>query len=227
MNRGKAASAAYVRALLEKSNLPRNQIAAISGLSNAYIRVLEKGDTASVGREKLISFGLALNLSLTEIDELLQVFDRSKLSKDDIPIFFETSKQIKISSALHPLRDVYVIELMYLRAEQIPGHQITVNDRPSTAFRPEGHRTYSDKSLVKAHPIYSELIEQIGRERKRNLLYQLTRNAVEHYIFRDSLEGYVRSCNDREEKRCQINRPISCVSWVSKLITTLVQDQDV
>lgn len=211
MNKNQQVSAAYIKALLKNSRMPRNQVAAISGLSNAYIRVLENGDSASVGRDKLISFAVALNLDLNEIDKLLNIFDRANLTKDDIPTFLGTSKHRKISSALHPLRDVYAMELVFLSIEQIPGHQVTVNNRPSAVFWPEGYRTFAEKSLVEAHHIYSDLIEAIGRERKRNLALQLARYPVDHYICRDNLEEYVKQCDDVKERQ-----------WLAKHVETML-----
>ena len=84
MKQQQKASADHVKMLLKRSRMPRNQVAAISGLSNEYIRVLEYGKSASVAREKLISFAVALNLDLHETDDLLTVFDRTKLTLDDI-----------------------------------------------------------------------------------------------------------------------------------------------
>jgi len=199
MNKRQEVSASHVKKLLRRSRMPRNQVAAISGLSNAYIRVLERGETASVGREKLISFAVALNLDLDETDELLAVFDRTKLTADDIPSFIETSKQMKISSALLPLRDAFLIELLFLAIEQVPGNQIIVNDRPTSCLRPEGFRSYSCRKMAKVHPIHSALIEAIGRERKRNLVSKLTHYPVYNYICRDNLEEYIRDCEDPEE----------------------------
>jgi len=212
MHKRQQESAAYINALLKNSRMPRNQVAAISGLSNAYIRVLENGDSASVGREKLIAFAVALNLDLNKIDDLLTIFDRAKLTTDDIPIFLETSKHRKISSALHPLRDVYAIELVFLSVEQIPGHQVTVNDMPSAVFRPEGYRTFTDKKLAEGHSIYSDLIEAIGRERSRNLVVQLARYPVDHYICRDNLEGYIKQCDDIEGKGWRVKH-IETMLW--------------
>lgn len=199
MNIGRKASASHVRKLLKRTRMPRNQVAAISGLSNAYIRILERGETASVRREKLISFAVALNLDLRETDELLSTFDRTKLTTDDIPSFIETSKQVKISSALLPLRDAFLIELLFLAIEQVPGDQIIVNDRPTSCLRPEGFRSYSCRNLTGVHPIHSALIEDIGRERKLNMVSKLTRYYIHNYICRDSLEEYIRECKDPEE----------------------------
>jgi transcriptional regulator with XRE-family HTH domain len=87
------ASAEYICKLLAQSPMPRNQVAALSGLTNTYIRDLERGIIANVGRDKLISLSVALNLDLIETDQMLKIFDRSPLSLDDIGIFLQTAER--------------------------------------------------------------------------------------------------------------------------------------
>jgi hypothetical protein len=48
----KKARSRNVQAILRDSPVSRNQIAAISGLSNPYIIGLEQGNIANVGRDK-------------------------------------------------------------------------------------------------------------------------------------------------------------------------------
>jgi transcriptional regulator with XRE-family HTH domain len=190
--------------LLKRSRMPRNQVAAISGLSNSYIRLLENGETARVVREKLISFAVALNLDLNETDALLNIFDRAKLSTDDIPTFVSSSEQVQMSSAMLPLRDVFIIELMFLSVERLPGKRIIVNDRPTSCLRPEGHRTYSCRRMDNSHPLQSSLTEAIGRERKLNMLAKLAYYPIEEFVFKDSLEEYILECIDPKERDWRI-----------------------
>jgi len=122
--------------LMGGSPVARNQIAAISGLSNPYIRDLEMGNIANVGREKLISLAIGLDLSLGEIDEMLTVFDRAKLTQADIPLFLEASRRSRISAALHPVHDSYTFDLLLLSAEQVPGPHVIVSTRPEELCQP-------------------------------------------------------------------------------------------
>ena len=57
--------AQYVQELIKKCQMPRNQIAALSGLSNPYIKELEAGRFARVRRERLIALAVAVNLDLS------------------------------------------------------------------------------------------------------------------------------------------------------------------
>ena len=195
-----AASAEYVRQLLSKSPMPRNQVAAISGLTNTYIRDLEKGIIANVARDKLISLSVALNLDLIETDQMLNIFDRAPLSEEDIPIFLQTSEKGHITSALLPVRDRYSLDLMMLSAERIPGRHIVVSSEPTVSLRAEGHRKYSERRLCTMHPIYGELVEAIGRERMKALEINLACHPTEQYICPQCLEDYIELCSDPVEK---------------------------
>ena len=199
MNSKTQAMADHVLELLNRSKRPRNQIATISGLTNTYIRDLERGHISNVPREKLIAFATALNLDLNEIDTMLAVFDRAGLTTGDIATFIETARRGAISGALLPVRDMFAYELIVLSAEMIPGRQIIVNDRPTMCLLEEGHRSHSDRSLLSLHPIYAELIEAIGTERRKNFHRLLAAHSVDLYLCKRCLEDYLHPEVDREE----------------------------
>jgi transcriptional regulator with XRE-family HTH domain len=194
----------YIANLLDQSPVSRNQIAAISGLSNPYLRELEQGHIANVGREKLIAFAVALNLDLRTTDEMLGIFDRAGLSEQDIPLFLEVSKKCRISAALHPVKDDFTFDLVIFAAEQIAGDHVLVSPRPAACLRPEGHRLYTEKDLVQDHPLYGPLVETITLERRRNLMFQLIDHPVEQYICKKCLEDYITRCSDPLEKAWRI-----------------------
>jgi transcriptional regulator with XRE-family HTH domain len=190
----------YVQGLMQRSPVSRNQIAAISGLSNPYIRDLEMGTIANVGREKLIALAIALDLDLSEIDHMLTVFDRARLSRDDIPDFLEASKRCRISAALHPVHDSYTFDLLLLSAELIAGPHVIVSTRPASCLRTEEHRWYSEKTLVEKHGIYAELVAEINRERRRRMMINLNNHPLEQYVCKKCLQDYIRDCEDPVEK---------------------------
>ncbi len=191
----------YVKSLLEHCKIPRNQLATASGLTNTYIRDLEQDNINNVARDKLIYFAVALNLNLNRIDELLTIFDRAKLSEADVDTFIRTSARRRSSSALFPLRDFYAYELVGYAMELIPGDQVLVSDRPTVCLREEGHRTFTDDRLVKAHPVYSNLVETIGRHRRMQFEKNLARFRIVHYICKECLEDYLLNCPYEEEKQ--------------------------
>lgn len=205
----------YIRNLMDKNPATRNQIAAISGLSNPYIKELEKDNINSVGREKLLSLSIALDLSLGEIDALLTVFDRSKLSAHDIPMFLKLAEKCQFSAALHPINDSYTLDLMLLATEAKQGPHSIVSTRPASCFRHEGHRLYSEKILVNAHPIYGELVTTINRERRQRFLLNLNDHIVENFVCVHCLEEYIKNCKDREDKSWRIKHIRNVINIIS------------
>lgn len=210
------ASAEYIQQVLARSPMPRNQVAAISGLTNTYIRDLEKGIIANVAREKLISLAVAFNLDLTETDRMLNVFDRASLTVDDIPIFIQTTEKGHITSALLPVRDRYSLDLMILSTERIPGRQVLVSSEPTVGLRAEGHRKHSERLLSSMHAIYNDLVEAIGRKRREAIEANLASHTVEQYICPKCLEDYVRHCSDPVEKQWRIKHIANVIDFVEQ-----------
>jgi transcriptional regulator with XRE-family HTH domain len=210
---------AYVEKALARSPLSRNQIAAVSGLSNAYIRELEKGGIGNVGREKLIALAIALNLSLSEMDAMLAVFDRAALSEEDIPIFLQASEQSRITAALHPVRDSFTFDIAILAVERIPGNHVIVSPRPASCLRAEGHRAYAEKALVASHPLYAELVEAINRERRKQLIANLSHHRVQQYVCHQCLIDYIQDCADPEERKWRIRHVRNAINIITSFET--------
>lgn len=190
----------YVKKLIANSPMPRNQIAAFSGLSNTYIRDLEAGNCSSVPREKLIFLAVSLNLNLQETDELLAVFDRRNLSAEDIPAFISTAGRRRSSAALLPLRDGVPLDLALLSAEMNPGEHVIVAPVPSYCLMAPGHRRHVERHNASIHPIHGELVEAISRARSDNLRRQLQRHTVRQYLCRDCLLDYIHQPEDAQDK---------------------------
>ncbi|MEN8211700.1 MAG: helix-turn-helix transcriptional regulator [Thermodesulfobacteriota bacterium] len=193
-------AAKYIKNLLNTAALPRNQVAALSGLSNGYILHLENGQIANVNRKKLIAFAVSLSLDLFEIDRMLTLFDRAKLDEDDIPLFIERVGNRRLSSALLPLHTSFSYELFILNEEKVPGKLVIVNDRPTANTLPPGYRTYFNKNTINHHPIFLKLIESIGRARRDNFLNLLENFQVEHYICRDCFFDYMDKYQSGDER---------------------------
>ena len=139
---GKNIAADFINTQMTLKKLPRNQIAAISGLSNPYIQHLENGQIVNVDRKKLIALGIALSFDLYKIDEMLKCFDRTQLSESDIPAFIDPGTKRRFSMAMLPLSALSNYEMILLIGEKIQGHQVVVNNAPTANLWPEGFRTY-------------------------------------------------------------------------------------
>jgi transcriptional regulator with XRE-family HTH domain len=216
MNLKQQRSAEFVIDVIGKSLIPRNQIANISGLTNTYIRDLEQGNIANVSRDKLLKFSTAVGLNLGAIDELLTVFDRSKLNADDIPIFIENAKQQKLSNSVHTARDFFGYELMLLATESLSGSKTLNTNHPTAILQPEGLRSYLSRNNPRHHPIHNELSEAIGKERKRNLIEQLNKYDMYHYISKHALENYFLACKDPVERSWKAQHLLTIRDFIQK-----------
>jgi transcriptional regulator with XRE-family HTH domain len=216
MNLKQQKSAAFVMDAIGKSLIPRNQIANISGLTNTYIRDLEQGNIANVSRDKLLKFSTAVGLNLDAIDDLMTVFDRAKLNSDDILIFIENAKKQKVSSSVHTARDFFGYELLLLATESLPGSKTLNTNHPTAILQPEGLRSYFSKDNPNQHPIHNELSEAIGKERKRNLIHQLGKYDMHHYISKHSMENYVLACKDPQERSWKAQHLLKIRDFIQK-----------
>lgn len=185
--------------LINQSCRPRNQIATLSGLTNTYIRNLQRGDIANVSRKKLIALGVALNLELNRFEDLLAAFDRTHLTTLDIPLFIEAANQCSLSEAVLAVKDLFCYELIMLAIENRPGSMVIVNDRPTTSLMYHGHRSYLDRKLLSTHAIYADLIETIGEGRRSNFAQRVEETTIEHCICRHCLDDYLHQCRNPQE----------------------------
>ncbi len=216
-----------IKELLESSQMPRNQIAGISGLSNTYIRDLEFGNIVNVSRVKTLALSIAFNLTLEQIDDLLNIFEQAHLSSHDIPMIIDISKKVKFSSAMIPLRGRFRLDLMMLSAERILGDLKIISTRPTHSLRAEGHASYSERHFIEKHPIAAELLEAINRERKHFLIQNLKQFDVDQYICKDCIEDYIFHCTDPVEKkwrRSHVKNLLWCLENFEKSKVYITQD---
>ena len=70
--------------IIESSGLNLNQISKVSGISNAYMTKLVKGNINKPGKDKIASILLALNHSITEINAILAEYEYMPLNHSQI-----------------------------------------------------------------------------------------------------------------------------------------------
>ncbi len=207
--------AAFIRDTVASSMIPRNQVANISGLTNTYIRDLEQGNIANVSRDKLLKFATAVGLDLDTIDELLTTFDRSKLNPDDIPAFIANAKKQKPSNSVHGARDFFGYELLLLATESLSGPKSINTNHPTVILQPEELRfAFLATSPHELHPIHRELRQAVGRERKENLIRQLDKYVMHHYISKRALDHYVLSSKDQRERQLKIEHLQNIIEFI-------------
>jgi hypothetical protein len=196
--------ARMVREFMNQSALPRNQIASMSGLTNTYLRDMEQGNATNVERRRIISLGVALSLKLEQIDYLLKAFDRTPLSDEDIPVFFDISKRMTVSRALHPLHSQIIYELWVNAVRRIPGNQISCLQAVASSLRSPGHSHFIFKKTGRYHPILPNLMEANREEKRKSLIHLVKHHKVEHFACRNCLEDYVLSFHEPQEKEFRI-----------------------
>lgn len=194
----------YIQRLLHNKPKPRNQVAAISGLSNAYIRELERGAFANVGRQKIIALAVALDLTLNETDNLLALFDRPSLTTADIPKFLNIANRAKISSALYPIHNYISLLILFSHVEQIPGRLTIVVDRPTDMFRPPQYEASWHRLSEDSGSISVRLVEAITRRRTKCISMLLDDYPVDQYICREIMDAYISDCVDDAERKWRI-----------------------
>ena len=206
----------FIKRNMDLKMLPRNQVAAISGLSGQYIQHLENGQIINVDRKKLIALGVALNFDLNQMDDMLTHFDRATLTESDIPSFIDPGTKRKFSMALLPLHAWFNYELIILIGERVPGHQVIVNNAPTANLFPEGYRTHQGLKISNPHPLYFQLVEAVGRARTKNFRQLLTKHQVEHYICIRCLYDYINNVGDSKIKAWRIKHIKMLISFIEE-----------
>ncbi|MDJ0780334.1 MAG: hypothetical protein QNJ22_00100 [Desulfosarcinaceae bacterium] len=201
MHPRQTASAAYVRQLVETGPLPRNQIATLSGLTNTYIRDLERGAIANVERGKIIALGLAFNRTLLQIDEMLKLFDRAPLTSEDIPRFLAIAGRCKSSSVLLPVRNTFSFDLHTIAALMTPGQHSVATYKPMAALQPAGYWLHQHRQRLDEHPLYSDLVAALSREMRAQLDQHLGTWPVTQFVSQAALAAYVSADQDPVERR--------------------------
>jgi transcriptional regulator with XRE-family HTH domain len=122
--------------IIEASGLNLNQISKVSGISNAYLTKLLKGQINKPGKDKITSILLALNHSLTDINTILAKYDYMPLNRHDIPEILDNNRRRKFEGRILPQFDNIYFELLMAALENIGGTKILVKHRPSGIFLP-------------------------------------------------------------------------------------------
>lgn len=136
--------------IIASSGLNLNQISKVSGISNAYLTKLVKGNINKPGKDKIASILLALNHSITEINAILAEYDYMPLNRHDIPEILDNNRRRKFEGRILPQFDNIYFELLMAALENIGGTKILVKHRPSGIFLP------SELYMMKAFPTESD-----------------------------------------------------------------------
>ena len=195
----------FIKELLNQKGTPRNQIATMSGLTNTYIKDLEQGKTINIGREKIIHFSIALSLDLYEIDQLLNIFDRTPLSEEDIPIFLNITKHMRLSSAIHFNRSYITLSLLEISLRRIPSKSIAILNTLPASFEEEAHYNTLYGNAEWLHPLHNKLYQTIVKEKNLSLTRVLEEGQiVEHYSCKHCVENIIKELADPKARELRV-----------------------
>jgi transcriptional regulator with XRE-family HTH domain len=178
--------------IIESSGLNLNQISKVSGISNAYLTKLVKGNINKPGKDKIASILLALNHSITEINAILAEYDYMPLNRHDIPEILNNNRRRKFEGRILPQFDNIYFELLMAALENVGGTKILVKHRPSGIFLPsELYMMNEFPSEVDsgADRFFRTFTRDVVAERKSLFLKNCKQGArYETYMCRECLE---------------------------------------
>lgn len=177
--------------IIESSGLNLNQISKVSGISNAYLTKLLKGQINKPGKDKIASILLALNYSLDDINATLAEYDYMPLNRRDIPDILDNNRRRKFEGRILPQFDNIYFELLMAALENIGGTKILMKHRPSGIFLPTElymMKEFPLPSNVEAEPFFKTFTRDVLAERKALFLNNCKQGyRFETYMCRECL----------------------------------------
>ncbi len=181
--------------IIEGSGLNLHNISQASGVSDTYLSKLAKGKINRPGKDKITSILLALNFTISDINQILSNYDYQPLCREDIPDILKNNRARKITGGNLPQYDHIYFDLLLVVLEQIGGTKILVKNRPSGVFMPR--KLY----LMKEYP-YEEnnaaalfrytLTEELLKERMSLFRKNCSAGSrLDTYICRTCLDEYL------------------------------------
>lgn len=180
------------------SNL--HNISQASGVSNAYLAKLVKGNINRPGKAKITSILLSLNFTITDINQVLSDYDYQPLHLDDIQDILKNNRARKISGGNLPHYDHIYLDLLLSSMERIGGVKILTKERPSGVFMPnELHlaKEYPNEKNNTASVFRQSLTRDLLKERKQLFLSNINAGfRVDTYMcvscFNDYLHNHLK-----------------------------------
>jgi len=156
--------------IIETSGFKLNRISKLSGISNTYLNKLVQGHINRPGKDKIASILLALNYSISTVNEILAGYDYQPLNRLDIPAILINNQKRKIEGNTLSLYDHIHARLLLAVMEQLDGTKVLVKGSPSALFMPEALYMMNDFSVesdAAARLFRTEFTQVILKERKR------------------------------------------------------------
>ncbi len=177
---------------IQSSGLNLNQISKLSGISNAYLTKLIKGNINKPGKDKITSILLALNHPLADINAVLAEYDYMPLNRQDIPEILDNNRRRKFEGRILPQFDKIYFELLMAALENMGGTKILVKHRPSGIYLPMElymMKEFRAGSGSEPEPFFQTFMREVVAERKTLFLDNCRRgHRFETYMCQTCLE---------------------------------------
>lgn len=182
--------------IIAESGYNQNQISMISGISNAYLTKLLKGNINRPGKDKIASILLALHHSIANINYILSEYDYMPLNRHDIPDILNNNRRRKFEGRILPQFDHLYFELLMAALENLGGTKILIKNRPSGIFIPIDlymMKEFPTEADSEAESFNRAFTHDVVAERKALFLENCRKGyRYETYICRDCLEDSLR-----------------------------------
>ncbi len=182
--------------IIADSGYNQNQISKISGISNAYLTKLLKGNINRPGKDKIASILLALHYSIANINHILSEYDYMPLSRPDIPEILNNNRRRRFEGRILPQFDHIYFELLMAALENLGGTKIIIKHRPSGIFIPLElymKKEFPTESDSEAEAFNRAFTYDVVAERKTLFLQNCHKgHRYETYICRECLDESLR-----------------------------------
>ena len=191
----------HLKTLIDKALITNYQLAQISGLSHAYISMLDSGKISKYKKDKLVFIGVALNLSIDDINKLLNYYDFESISENDVPLFINAAKRRKIIG-LQPLYDNIGFDLLLLSLERLNGDEIIVSDRITNRLSPPKYAIYKELHRKGIEDILYLKIKSACVEKRKKIFYKTLRKyRIHHLVCEECLKNYIKHFKENKNER--------------------------
>jgi transcriptional regulator with XRE-family HTH domain len=186
-----------IRKIIQASGLKLNTISKTSGVSHTYLTKLVKDSINRPGKDKIASVLLALNFSISDINQTLAEYDYRTLNRHDIPGILSNNLRRKIEGNTLSLYDNLHMRLLLSPLERLEGAKVLVKGYPSVLFMPEELYLGNDSAYMAdpdAQRFYLELSRALFQERQEHLHHTFDAAYLsESYACRKCLEAYLEA----------------------------------
>jgi len=216
---------------IEQSGFNLNSISKASGLSNVYLGKLVQGGINRPGKDKVASIMLALNVTISEINQMLAAYDYQPLHEDDIPGILHNNRRRTIEGGSLPQYDHIYFDLLLVALERLGGSKIIVKNRPSGVFMP------LELYLLKEYPYETDnqaarfryqLTSAILAERRQLFLANCASgNRIETYICKTCLDDYLARNLAPAARRKDSRRTELVVNYFANALSLALRKSDI